>query len=108
MLPKMLLRSASPRTFATAYLDRALKDDTANRIDLEVRNLTPETDEDERTWVSDRLEELQDDPKGVGHALLDRASRTAGVTKLLQLMDEFRAISRRPTRGSHAATLRPA
>src|SRR5262249_31504310 len=56
------LTLSSPRAFATAYLDRALKDDMAYRIDQEIRNLTPETDEDESMWVTDRLEELDADP----------------------------------------------
>src|SRR5262245_1269510 len=62
----------TPRDFAQSYLERRLRDDMAYRIDLEVRGLTPETDEDESMWLTSRLEELDDDPRGEGAKLLDQ------------------------------------
>jgi len=69
----------SPRDFATAYLQRALKDDMAYRVDQELRGLTDPTDESEWHVHTTRLEELDGDPAREGMALLDHVSRTAGV-----------------------------
>jgi len=73
------LTLSSPRDFANVYLERALKDDMAYRVDQELRGLTDPTNELEGEIHTTRLEELDDDPTREGMALLDHVSRTAGV-----------------------------